>query len=450
LRAPSGGAGGGGTPRREPPHRAAANRRLASPPRGLRFDSDPRGRLKASIYSLPSSFFDAATAARFLSAVRALDPRREILVLADPPMAGALAPQAKTARLRLLVTSGRRYSPWPRDPFSLVHTPKGRLVALARPNLQPGREDDSHLAEELVRLLPADLDRRWGGKSGVAWAIAATPFHNGQVLLTGDAAWVTIHALEPRILALLGLARVPVETFGTAEGIARYLDAAHRAAAELGELYGRPVRFVHPLPETGPLEERVALLRRLGGAAGYDLDSILTFVPAPAGGLAALVADAGLGRLVLDAAPDADLDALRAGFDLAPRGAALRAALAAAQREPATRALGDFLDLAAAHLAQQGFAVRRLPLLSVPVALLRDYAGLTHRELLLTWNNVVVEERDGKPRAEGFSYLFPTGDAAARHAFAVLGVHLDLLPPLVHSIVLNGGYRCASNHLRAR
>ncbi|HEX3553357.1 MAG TPA: hypothetical protein VIA62_09010 [Thermoanaerobaculia bacterium] len=33
--------------------------------------------------------------------------------------------------------------------------------------------------------------------------------------------------------------------------------------------------------------------------------------------------------------------------------------------------------------------------------------------------------------------------------FAGLGVHLDLFPPLVRSVILNGGYRCASNHLRA-
>lgn len=446
FRVPSGATG---APHRELA-RQPAGRQLASLPRGLRFDADPRGRLEASIYSLPSSFFDAPAAARFLRAVRSLDPRREILVLTDPAMAGALAPEAKSARLRLLVTSGHRYSPWPRDPFTLVHTPAGRLVALARPNVQPGREEDAHLAEELVRLLPTDLDRRWGGKPGVAWAIAPTPFHNGQVLLTGDAAWVTIHALEPRVLSLLGLARVPVETFGTAEGIARYLEAAHRAATELGELYGRPVRFVHPLPEAGPLEERVALLRRLGGAAGYDLDSILNFAPAPGGGLAALVADAGLGRALLGAASASDLDTLSAGFALAPRGEALRGALAAAQESSPTLALGDFLDLAAAHLAAQGFPVRRLPLLSVPVELLRDHEGLTHREFLLTWNNVVVEDRGGKPRAEGFASLFPPGDRAAGETFTALGVHLDLLPPLVHSIVLNGGYRCASNHLRAR
>jgi hypothetical protein len=41
------------------------------------------------------------------------------------------------------------------------------------------------------------------------------------------------------------------------------------------------------------------------------------------------------------------------------------------------------------------------------------------------------------------------GDAEARRIFAAAGCRLDLLPPLPSSIVLQGGYRCASNHLRA-
>jgi hypothetical protein len=42
-----------------------------------------------------------------------------------------------------------------------------------------------------------------------------------------------------------------------------------------------------------------------------------------------------------------------------------------------------------------------------------------------------------------------SGDAAARGAFAAAGARLDLVPPLVRSIILNGGYRCASAHVRA-
>jgi hypothetical protein len=419
--------------------RRGAERRVGFTPGGQRFDADVDGRLAASVYSLPSFFFDLRTADAFLSAVRAAAPERTLVVLTDSPLREGLEPRARALRLHLLDTYGRPYSPWPRDPFTLVHSTGGGARVLVRPNLQPGREEDANLGPELVQNLPADLDRAWGK---VTWTTAPVPFHNGQVLLTPGAAWMTLHALEPRILALLGLERVPVESFGTPEGIDRYLAAADRAAAELASLYGRPVRFVHPLPSkaAGDLAARTELMRRIGGGAGYDLDSIVTLLP----GGKALVADVAAGRDLVAKLPAADLDALRSGYGLEPAGSAL----ATAQRTPEMDDLGGFLDLVARQLASAGMEVRRLPILTVPVALLADRSGLSHSGFLLTWNNVVVESRRGKVRAEGFSYLLPSGDRAARDAFAALGVHLDLFPPLARSIVLNGGYRCASNHLR--
>jgi hypothetical protein len=420
--------------------RRASGRRVAVSP-GLRFDADTAGRLTASVYSLPSFFFDPGTADAFLSAVHAAAPERTLVVLTDSTVLAALGPRSKELNLRLLDTYGRPYSPWPRDPFSLVHAPDGGLRVLVRPNLQRGREEDANLGPELVRDLPEDLDRAWGK---VTWSTAPVPFHNGQVLLTPDAAWITLHALEPRVLALLGVDRVPVDSFATAAGIDRYLAAADRAAGELAKLYGRPVRFVHPLPRRGDLAARTGLMRRIGGGAGYDLDSIVTLLP----GGKALVADAAAGRSLLAKLPAADRDSLRRGFGLEPAGDALSAALAAAQGSPEIEALGGFLDLVAQQLAASGMTVRRLPVLTVPVALLADRSGLSHESFLLTWNNAVVEVRKGQLRAEGFSYLLPAGDQAARDAFAALGARLDLFPPLVRSIVLNGGYRCASSHLR--
>jgi hypothetical protein len=422
------------------PRRAAARR--AESASGLRFDADTAGRLTASVYSLPSFFFDPRTADAFLSAVHAASPERTLVVLTDATVLAALTPRARELNLRLLDTYGRPYSPWPRDPFSLVHTREGALRVLVRPNLQPGREEDAHLGPELVRSLPEDLDRAWGT---VTWATAPVPFHNGQVLLTPDAAWITLHALEPRVLALLGTDRVPVASFATAAGIDRYLAAADRAAGELAKLYGRPVHFVHPLPRQGDLATRTELMRRIGGGAGYDLDSIVTLLP----GNKALVADVSAGRSLLTKLPPADLGSLRQGYGLAPSGEALSSALIAAQGTPEMDALGGFLDLVAQQLAGSGMTVRRLPILTLPVALLADRSGLSHAGFLLTWNNAVVEVHKGRARAEGFSYLLPSGDQAARDAFAALGVHLDLFPPLARSIVLNGGYRCASNHLRA-
>ena len=422
------------------PRRASGRRSETAS--GLRFDADTAGRLTASVYSLPSFFFDLKTADAFLSAVHAASPERTLVVLTDSTVLAGLAPRAKELSLRLLDTYGRPYSPWPRDPFSLVHARNGGLRVLVRPNLQRGREEDANLGPELVRSLPEDLDRAWGK---VTWSTAPVPFHNGQVLLAPDAAWITLHALEPRILAILGIDRVPVESFATAAGIGRYLAAADRAAEELSRLYGRPVRFVHPLPRQGDLAARTELMRRIGGGAGYDLDSIVTLLP----GGKALVADTAAGRSLLAKLPAADWDILRRGYGLEPAGDALASALRTAQGTPEVEALGGFLDLVAQQLAGSGMTVRRLPVLTVPVALLADRSGLSHESFLLTWNNAVVEVRKGQARAEGFSYLLPSGDQAARDAFAALGVHLDLFPPLVRSIVLNGGYRCASNHLRS-
>ncbi len=422
------------------PRRAAERRAGAS---GLRFDADTAGRLTASVYSLPSFFFDLKTADSFLSSVHSASPDRTLIVLTDSTVLAGLKARSKELNLRLLDIYGRAYSPWPRDPFSLVHTRDGALRVLVRPNLQPGREEDANLGPELARSLPEDLDRAWGK---VTWATAPVPFHNGQVLLTPDAAWITLHALEPRILAILKLDRVPVASFATAAGIDRYLIAADQAAGELARLYGRPVRFVHPLPRQGDLATRVELMRRIGGGAGYDLDSIVTLLP----GGKALVADVAAGRSLLAKLPSSDWDSLRRGYGLEPSGEALSSALTAAQGAPEMDALGDFLDLVAGELAKAGMKVRRLPMLAVPVALLADRSGLSHERFLLTWNNAVVEVRKGQARAEGFSYLLPAGDQAAREAFAAFGAHLDLFPPLVRSIVLNGGYRCASNHLRGK
>jgi hypothetical protein len=432
--------------------RRAADRLSAFGREPARFDDDAETPIAASVYSLPSSYFDSPVAAAFLAALRTMAPRRDLVVLTDLPSRRRLAACCASPRLHLLETYGRGFSPWTRDPMSLTRRADGGVMVLVRPNAQPGREEDGYLGAQLVRQLPPALDRAWGG---VRWEVAPVPFHNGQVLLTRDAAWISIHSLEPRILALLGIDRVPVESFATAAGIERYFAAARQAAAELVALYGRPVRFVHPLPPEVIGGDRQAatsraLVLRAGGGAGYDLDSVLTLLPAaPSRPAVALVASLAAGRSLLATLSAEDWKALRRGYDLAPAGGELAAALGAAQQTPAAARLDGFLDLVAAHLGSQGFRVERLPLLTVPVTLLSDHEGVAGKEFLLTWNNVVLETRNGRLRAEGFSSLLPAGDREARRVFAAAGCSLDLLPALVHSIVLNGGYRCASNHLRA-
>lgn len=420
------------------------SRQLAAAPAGWRgVDEDAVRPLLASVYSLPSSLVPVAEAAALLAAVHAADPARELLVVADRALGEPLTARLATPRLRWIDSGARGYSPWPRDPFFFGRGPAGEVLLVVRPNLQPGRESDAELALELLRGLPGELDSAWGG---TRWLRGGTPFHNGQVLLTPREAWTSLHALEERSLDLLGLAAVPVESFGSAAGIARYAAAAERARQELAALYGRDVRLVHPPPTAGSEAERVARMRRLGGGAGFDLDSLVTLVPGD-GATTALVGDLAAGARLLAAAADADLAAVGEGYGLGG-GAATRAALAAAQAGPAAAGLGDFLDMVAEHLAAEGLAVRRLPLLLAPVPGAEGSGGVARQWFVLGWNNVVVERREGVARAEGFASLWPAGDALARETYAAAGVRLDLFPPLVESVVRGGGYRCASNHLR--
>ena len=428
------------------PRSSAERRAETTAPGALRFDDDWTKEIAASVYSLPSSFFSTAEVREFLRAVRGLAPKREILVLADPAMRAALK---GVSGVRPLPTFGRAYSPWPRDPLSLVKRADGGLAVLLRPNLQRGREEDATLGRALIQTLPEDLDRRW--KKPV-WTVAAVPFHNGQALTAPDAVWISIHTLEPRILEILGLDRVPVETFGTAEGIDRYLAAARKAADELSRLYGRPVRFVHPLPESGELPARVELFRTLGGGAGTDLDSIVTLLPGGTGSAdspkVALVADFAAGAALLGRLSLADLAAAKATYGFLP-GADPRSVFRAGLATPSAQGLGAYLDAVAAHLMSAGLEVRRLPLLLVP------YSALTRADelpeggtFLIGWNNAVLETRDGALRAEMFASGLPTADREAETAYAAAGARLTLLPALPVSVIRGGGYRCASNHVR--
>ncbi len=427
--------------------RSSAGRHLEGvAPVGLRFDDDWSREIEASFYSLPSSLFSAAEVRAFLAGVHATAPRREILVFADPVMRGALAGLAK---VRALSTFGRPYSPWPRDPLSLVHRADGGLAVLIRPNVQRGREEDASLGRALIQTLPADLDRQFRQP---AWTVAGVPFHNGQALIAPQAVWISIHTLEPRILEILGLDRIPVETFGTTAGIDRYLAAARRAADELAALYGRPVRFVHPLPESGELAARIESLRTLGGGAGTDLDSIVTLLPrrpeTPGSPLVALVADIAAGGRLLGRSTPADLASLRSTYGFSP-GVDPAGILTAGLATPSARGLGAFLDAVAAHLSSEGLTVRRLPLLFAPFSALAKPDELPEGgSFLIGWNNAVLETRGGVLSAEAFASGLPTANREAIAAYAAAGARLTLLPPLPMSVIRGGGYRCASNHVR--
>jgi hypothetical protein len=387
--------------------RTSASRRIPFG-RDIRMPDDNSGPIEASFYSLNSSFFTSDEVKRFLDSVHEASPDRKIIVLADAPMSKNLG-----ANITMISDRSRAFTPWPRDPFIVARRSNGSVVFVDRPNVQPDREEDQNMVRAVLQELPSTLDRAW---KKPAWTVAPFPFHNGNILLTPDAVWISIYTVETRVLSNLGLERVPVETFNDPAMAARYVRAVQQAAGELEELYHRPVRFVHPLSEH----------LKLSGGAGIDLDSIVTILPPGT----ALVGDL---RLGVSRATN-DLPALGKIYAISDPKQVLDA-----QPEK----LQEFLDIVAGELAHDGMTVRRLPLLNVPASL----AG-TPSDFLITWNNVVLEKRGKLRRAEGFASLLPSADAYARRVFEASGYKLDYFPPLVRSIMLGGGYRCASNHLR--
>ncbi|HEV2720464.1 MAG TPA: hypothetical protein VG323_10640, partial [Thermoanaerobaculia bacterium] len=362
--------------------------------RALRLPDDGSSAIEASIFSLNTSSFTPAEALSFVEAVHSAAPKRRIIVLGDAPMRAALAQHKERLHLDLVDDLDRVFSPWPRDPFIVGRSAKG-IVFVNRPNLQPHREEDQNMVRALVDSLPA-----------ARWTVAPVPFHNGHILRTPAAVWISIHSVEPRALALLGLDHVPVETFGTRAGVERYTDAVKRAARELGDFFHAPVRFVHAMPSE---PEEIA---RLAGGAGYDLDSIVTLLPRSGGKTDALVADVSLGAAAARKATAGEWNALRSAYGFSESAAAIA--------DSQSAALQQFLDEIAAELRRDGMTVRRVPLLKMP-----------GDAFVLTVNNVVLEPR----RAEGFATLLPSMDRAARDAFTASGYRLDIFPPLARSVV---------------
>jgi hypothetical protein len=384
--------------------------------------------IEASIYSINSRFVTPDEARRFLTAVRAAAPKRRIVVIGDEEIQRALQKELAALHIDFVDNLSRPLTPWPRDPFSIARASNGSLVFINRPNQQRNREEDASMVRVLLNGLPKPLDDGWKPR----WTTGATSFHNGQILLPPKAVWISIHSVEFRALELLGIDHVPVERFGSPEGIAQYTGAVQRAANELSKLYNRPVRFVHELPHT-PQQIEV-----LGGGAGFDLDSIVTLLPHADGSIDALVGDVSLGAKL--AASANEWQELEKTYSLSANA---RDGVRNFQSDPSTIGLQRFLDRCANDLVARGMRVRRLPLLMVPTSLLFDEDRQT-AYFLVSWNNVVLERN----RAEGFASGLPVVDSVARATFKSAGYELTLFPPLPRSVVLNGGYRCASNEVR--
>lgn len=424
--------------------RTSESRRVSPVPRGLEFadDFDP---IKATVFSFPSRTIDARAAQLLLEEVTRLAPQRSLLVLADVPMVQSLRRVVATTGAALLPTYGRPYSPWPRDPFSVATTTGGGRVLIQRSGTQAGREGDRAMGREIVQNLPSAIDAAWGE---VRWADSDLFFHNGHILRAGGRLWVSLHALEREILKAMRLERVPVKSFAKVEAVRSYVAAARRSASALEELFGAPVSFVHPLPQKETADRQRQLMQLIGGGAGFDLDSLVTFLPSDDGGLTALVGDLETGASLLRDLADEEVEVLRARYGLQVPTDSVQGSLVRYQQGQRGRRLQAYLDLVARHLSSTGVKSRRLPLMLIPVDLLPARERFSQVDFVLGWHNVVLDRRQGRIRAEGFASLIETGDRHAQEVYRQASVSLDLLPPLVGSVIFNGGYRCASNQIR--
>lgn len=409
----------------------------------LSYPDDSVNPIAASFFSLPSVIVGADEAKRFLSAVAQAAPGRTIVVLTDEPNLDALAPLAPKLGLTLIDAHERQFTPWPRDPFTIATTSKGQTVFLVRPNVQQNRDDDFFMARAFIQGLAPRLDQKWGK---VIWTRAPVPFHNGKILRTPRNVWIDLNTLEVRNLQILGLDRVPASSFASLEGIARYISTSRKAAGELEALYGKPVRFVHPLPTSGSLEERKRLMWEIACGAKYDLDSLVSILPSDGDSRTAMVSDVDLGAKLIAETPASDWTPFLRAFKIASKPETAAADLGRAQTSDTARDLEIYLNLVAGHLRAEGLKVIRVPLMVIPASLVND-STITN-PFLITWANVVLQGKGERRTAEGFSSLLARGDAIVTAKFREAGYTLNLFPPLVRSVMLNGGYRCASNHLR--
>jgi len=401
--------------------------------------------IRASIYSLPG-YFDYEEAAAFLRGVHDFAPQRDVVVLSNRPLIDRLRPLAGEIRLHLIDTHGRRFTPWPRDPFAVVNSPDGPVTFVVRPNLQAQREHDVFMPREIVQGLPEELDEAWGG---VQWTMAPVPFHGGHLIATPGFTWVSVHTLLPRIKEILGIeGPIDVPALRRPEDRKRFLGALRLATDGFEAVFGQPLRFVHAIPrlEAGD-EDLDAFETVLHGGDTSDLDSFVTLLPGPGGAMSALVADFTLGKQVVAEASQAELDELQRVYGLATPDGGLRLSLAAAQATPHAEVFDAFLDAVTMFLSSQGIDVQRLPILHVSGRLMPE-ALRSPDGFLINWNNVVLEIEDDGARAEGFSSGLARIDERVRQTFADAGYELRYAPLLPRSVMRGGGYRCASNHVR--
>ncbi|MCA9504772.1 MAG: hypothetical protein H6748_21280 [Spirochaetaceae bacterium] len=397
-------------------------REATAPPARARLLPDTRGRIESVVLSLASGRRAALRNADIVSRlVDALPPDTRVRILTNDRAAFDVRQPAAPLRRRdvefLEVPPDHDLTIWPQDPFLVLETQAGGTRLLRAHGFE--RADDRVMAEAIA------------GSAGWSVGDSALEFEGGNVV-----------ADTRRI-------------FVGANTIRRNAIAADVAEAEIAARFeaslGAPVVVVGPVPQ--PLAH---------------LDMYLT----PLGGDRVLLADPGAGAAIaerlLEASPESVArfeETVSAWFFADPAVATLPgrdAPIEAPDLSGATRRaardsarLAPLFDSLADALRARGLDVHRVPILlddpARPPASDRARDESSERPFaapldfpILTYNNVIQEEREGSRSVWLPHYGLAPLDRAAADAWRALGYRVVPIEGYATSALYGGALRCSA------
>lgn len=375
----------------------------------LRLLPDTGGEISQLAVSLTSARRAGLRSAGFISALGgALAPGTELIALSNDPGAFDIEQGARARAFRMLaLPRDKDFTIWPQDPFLVLRGEgeTGHLLLSASFD----RADDDLMAATLAQEL------------GLSFTRSDLAFEGGNVL--ADERWIFIGANTIRYNAMQqGKSDMAI-------------------AAAFADALGGQVLVIGSLPQPVP-----------------HIDMMLT----PLGDGHLLVADLHAGAAIAAAAL-ANTPAEVAGFEdglarrLAPAAASDDTAETPALRGATARVvsaaplLADYFDALSETLEARGYVVHRMPLLFDATDNEQDtdepYRGVLAYPVL-TYNNVLLEERNGVARVYLPQYGFPALDDAAREQWRALGYEVYAVGGYAMSALYGGALRCSAKVLK--
>lgn len=430
--------------------RSAQDRRLPDAEQPLRPDDDGLSSVQAFAFSLPSSMFDPEECRHLLVSIRAAAPNARILALSDAD--SLLAFGATHTGIDVVRPWIPGLSPWLRDPMLVARSPQQDIVLLSRTFPQKNREADREAARQLISTAPAEWEANLGP---VRWINKDFPFHGGQLLFTPGTAWISVHSLEQRILSILQVDHIDPAMLHQDDEWTAFVGAADQATKELAALTNLEVRMVHPWPSPPPGMNRESFVQALAGGNDIDLDTLMTLLPQKPNPTL-IIGDTHRARDLGAQIPEEEWLAFGKEICSQLEATPLRNEIIASQARARPVSIQAFLDLVEAHFARLGFSIAKAPLLMIPTALVTNHPRLAsnqpHAWFPLGYANVVIESDNAGPlplRAHAFSNGLPYLDAIATKAYRDVACRLILHPPLMESLICEGGFRCATQQIRS-